>query len=70
MDSVKVRYIGNSYKYWFGDKDYVAEPRHVRGKGVNKVGVDWRITDRDGDTYTIAQGTLDEGLRKDWIVIS
>lgn len=68
MESIKVRYLGKPYSYWFGDKDYEAKPRYVRGKG--KMLVNWRIVDRDGDPYTIAEGTIEEGLRKDWIVVS
>lgn len=67
MESVKVRYIGRAYEYWFGDKDYDATPRHVRGKG--KIPVKWQIVDRDGDNYPIADGTLEEGLKKGWILV-
>lgn len=67
MDSVKVRYIGKAYAYWFGDKDYEATPRYVRGK--EKTPVKWRIIDRDGDSYTIADGTLEEGLEKGWVIV-
>lgn len=68
MESIKVRYIGKSYEYWFGDKEYEAIPRYVRGK--DKIPVKWEITDRDGDLYSIADGTIEEGLKKGWVLVS
>lgn len=65
--SITVRYIGKSYASWFGGQDYIAKPRHVRCKGNEPV--NWRITDRDGDPYTIAKGTLNEGLVNGWIIV-
>lgn len=68
FNPIKVRYINKQFKSWFGDKDYEANPRHV--SCVRGEPVDWRIIDRDGDSYTIAKGTLDEGLVNGWIIVS
>lgn len=68
METVKVRYIGKKYSRWWGDKVYEAKPRYERGKA--RTPVMWRIIDSDGDSYPIADGTIEEGLTKDWIVVS
>lgn len=67
MNEVYVRYIGKKFCSFFGGLDYKATPRHVRVKDGSPV--DWRIIDKDGDQYTVAKGTLSEGLERDWIVL-
>lgn len=66
--TVVVRYIGKPYARFFGTKDYIATARHVRCNGNEPV--HWYIIDPDGDSYTVAKGTLNEGLVNGWIIIT
>lgn len=61
----KVRYLKKGYSNLQQDKIYVAEASSIMGLGANKQFARYRITDEEGDYYTVANGTVDS-LEKGW----
>ncbi|PGP20970.1 hypothetical protein COA01_15640 [Bacillus cereus] len=61
----KVRYLKKGYSNLQQDKIYEAEAYSIIGLGANKQFARYRITDEEGDYYTVANGTVDS-LEKGW----
>ena len=66
-ESVKVRYIGKKYASWWGSEPYEATPWATNAGGW--LNMRWRLEDPDGDYYPVADGTLMDGLEKDWEIV-
>jgi len=67
QESVQVRYTGRIG--WWGSEPYIAKPFAVMPYLGNAHAV-WQIEDPDGDYFTVAPGTLMDGLVKGWEVVA